>query len=59
MEVAGRVMATSTITITVHVAWWVRWYVASVALMSKLTGAEPDMEKVGRWIERGVRVRAR
>ena len=52
-------MATSTITITVHVAWWVRWYVASVALMSKLTGAEPDMEKVGRWIERGVRLRAR
>ena len=46
-------------TVSVHVAWWVRWYLSSVALMSQLTGMEPDMEKVGRWIERGVRVRAR
>jgi len=57
LEVAGRLMATATIA--VHVAWWVRWYVAGVALVSKLTGAEPDMGKVMRWIERGVRVRAR
>ena len=49
----------ATATIAVHVAWWVRWYVAGVALVSKLTGAEPDMGKVMRWIERGVRVRAR
>ena len=45
-------------TINVHVAWWVRWYVASVAAISQLTGLEPDMDKVGRWIDRGVRVRA-
>ena len=48
-----------SVTITVRVSWWVRWYVASVALMSNLTGADPDVEKVGRWVKRGVRVRAR
>lgn len=46
-------------TVSVRVAWWVRWYVASVALTSRLTGMEPDMSKVMRWVERGVRVTAR
>ena len=51
-------MVTQIATIRIQVAWWLRWYLSSVALMSQLTDREPDMEKVGRWIERGVRARS-
>ena len=46
-------------TINVHVAWWLRAYLHCVVFTSEVTGLEPDMDKVGRWIERGVRVRVR
>lgn len=46
-----------SITCQVYVAWWLRWYIAGVALMSALTGLEPDMQKVEFWAGRAVRVR--
>lgn len=49
-------MATPTIRITV--AWWVRWYIAGVALAASMTGANPDYDKVRAAVMRGVRVRA-
>ena len=52
----GFAMAVATVRITV--AWWVRWYIAGVELAAKLTGAEPDMEKVGAVVRRGVKVKA-
>ncbi len=47
----------ASMTIKVRIAWWVRWYIAGV-LAAKLTGAEPDMEKVGAVVRRGVEVKA-
>lgn len=46
-----------TITCRVYVAWWLRWYLGSVALMSALTGLHPDMDKVGYWARRAVRLK--
>lgn len=39
----------------VRYAWWLRSYVAGVVLMAQITGFEPDMEKVRKWIDRGIR----
>lgn len=46
-----------TITVTVTLAWWLRPYLFGVALTSALTGAEPDMVKVTRVIDRALRYR--
>lgn len=43
-------------TITIRIAWWVRWYISGVALCSLLTGLEPDMEKVKATAMNGVRL---
>lgn len=44
----------TVVTIRVRFAWWLRYYLAGVALMSRFTGCEPDAEKVAQWIRRGV-----
>lgn len=46
-----------TVTLSVHCAWWLRAYLHCVVFTSEVTGLEPDMDKVGRWIDRGVRAR--
>ena len=46
----------ASITIKVHIAWWVRWYISGVALCSLLTGLEPDMEKAKARVIKGVRL---
>lgn len=45
-------------TIRITVAWWVRWYLAGVALAAKATGANPDYDKVREVVMRGVRAKA-
>ncbi|WP_164741277.1 hypothetical protein [Achromobacter spanius] len=50
-------MAQHTVTISVRLAWWVRWYLSGVALAAQITGATPDAAKVTRWIGRGLSVR--
>ena len=44
------------VTVRITVAWWVRWYLAGVALASKVTGAAPDMDKVGAVVLKGIKV---
>ncbi|WP_197076392.1 hypothetical protein [Luteimonas sp. FCS-9] len=46
-----------SVVFRVYFAWWLRWYLGSVALMSALTGLNPDMDKVGFWAGRAVRVK--
>lgn len=50
-------MSTERVTVRVYVAWWLRWYLVSVAVMSKLTGLSLDPDKVGYWVRRGVRLK--
>lgn len=45
------------VRIRVSVAWWLRLYLQSVVLFASITGMEPDRDKVGRAIARGVSFR--
>lgn len=48
---------TLNIRITVKIAWWVKYYVATVNLFADTFGLIPDGEKVGRFIRKhGVKV---
>ena len=44
------------VRLQVRPRWWLRHYLAGVALVSHLTGMEPDREKMERWIRRGLKV---
>jgi len=50
-------MASNTVQLEARVRWWVRWYLAGVSMMSLATGCQPDLDRVRRWILRGVVVR--
>ena len=47
-------MTMASMTIKVRIAWWVRWYISSVALCAFLTGFQPDMDKVKAKVMKGV-----
>lgn len=47
-------MALTTVTISIKVAWWVKPYLCGVLLMSRLTGLQPDPDRVGAWVQRGM-----
>lgn len=49
-------MVRSKITLRIRVRWWVRPYLAGVALTSCLTGLEPDWKKVAARVRRGTYV---
>ncbi len=49
-------MAMAELRIRLHVAWWLRWYLSGVSLAGYLTGLDPNPERVGRWIQRAIRV---
>ena len=44
-------------TIQIRLRWWLLLYLDGVLLMSAITGLDPDMEKVERMVERGIKVR--
>ena len=52
-------MAQATITVTVRVRWWLRLYLYGVTWCCWITGCEPNLDRVGYWIMRGVRIEAK
>lgn len=52
-------MAQASIKLVVKVSWWVLPYVQSVALFARMTGLQPDFDKVVRTALRGIRVIAK
>lgn len=48
----------ATCTVRIKIAWWLRWYLAGVQMMTLATGAQPDMRKVGAMVARAVSVKA-
>ncbi|VFR96501.1 hypothetical protein RAN3_1879 [plant metagenome] len=50
--------ASTTITVRLRFAWWLRWYLAGVALTARMSGLEPDANKVAGWVRRAARVQA-
>ncbi len=49
-------MARITATIVCRQRWWLKYYLAGVLVVSHITGREPDMGRVFRWIGRGIEV---
>jgi len=49
-------MARVYATIVCRQTWWLKYYLAGVLVVSRLTSREPDMGRIFRWIERGVEV---
>lgn len=47
----------ATVTVSVRLRWWLRWYLAAVAWFARTTGMEPDWERVEWWIRRGLVLR--
>ncbi len=45
--------STSRLIVTIRLAWWVKPYLCGVLLMSRLTGLQPDPDRVGAWVRRG------
>jgi len=50
-------MATRSITVTISLAWWFRWYLLGVVAMSRATGLRLNEDRFGYWFRRAVRVR--
>lgn len=50
-------MASINLAAVVRFRWWLRCYLFGVVLASRLTGLEPDWERVERWVKRGMVVR--
>jgi hypothetical protein len=44
------------VTVSIKLAWWVPAYIAGVRFMAELTGLEPDMDRVEKWIRRGIKL---
>jgi len=45
-------------SVTITVAWWLRWYLAGVAMACRARGGNPDYDKVRAAVMRGVKVDA-
>lgn len=52
-------MAKIYATIVCRHSWWLKYYLAGVLVVSRITGREPDMGRVVRWVERGIKVEVR
>ncbi|QXF03600.1 MULTISPECIES: hypothetical protein [Xanthomonas] len=46
-----------TLHVRIRVRWWLRYYLYAVCLACMLTGMEPNQERVGWWVRRGVRIK--
>lgn len=52
-------MAMVYATIVCRHRWWLKYYLAGVLLACHLTGRDPHLGRVTRWIERGIVVEVR
>lgn len=50
-------MSKHSVHATLCVAWWFRWYLSGVLLVARLTGLQPDPQRVGWWLTRAVSIR--
>lgn len=50
-------MKTCGIKVSIKLAWWLRVYLRAVGFTCDLTGLEPNMDRVGWWVARGITVK--
>jgi len=49
-------MTATTLTVRVHIAWWLRPYLYALAFFAAMMGTDPDPEKLGHVFARAIRV---
>lgn len=49
-------MATNQITVSIKLAWWLKWYLRGVVFVALLSGLQPDPKRVGYWVARAVEI---
>lgn len=52
-------MARASITATLKWRWWLKSYLSGVLLMARLTGSEPNWERVRYWVGKGIKIEFR
>lgn len=48
----------ATVTASVRLRWWLRWYLAAVVWLARATCMAPNWNRVKWWIRRGLVIRA-
>ncbi len=48
----------ATVTASVRLRWWLRWYLAAVVSFARATGMDPNWDRVECLIRRGLVIRA-
>lgn len=49
-------MATNQITLSIKLAWWLKWYLRGVVFAASVTGLRPDPKRVGYWVGRAAKI---
>jgi hypothetical protein len=52
----GFVMVISSMTVSIRLAWWFKWYMRAIIAMSRLTGLPPNEERVLYWAMKAISV---
>jgi hypothetical protein len=47
------------VTASIGWRWWVRWYLRAVVWFARVTGTEPNWQRVEWWIRRGLVARVK
>ena len=45
------------LSLRLHVAWWLRWYLVGVVLMCWMTRMQPNEERFRYWIRKAIKLR--
>jgi hypothetical protein len=51
-------MTIISMTVSIRVAWWLKWYLRGVIAMSHLTGLPPNEKRVLHWSMKAVSIHA-
>lgn len=49
-------MVTATVTYKITMRWWLRLYLDCVVFTANAAGLEPDWDRVGYWVRRGMKI---
>jgi hypothetical protein len=49
-------MTASSLVVSIRMAWWLRVYLNTLALLCRAFDAEPNWQRAGYWVSRGIRI---
>lgn len=52
-------VAERSFVVTVRLKWWLRLYLGTLNVLCRWLGTEPNPDRVGYWVSRGLRIQVR